>query len=120
MPKLFLIHWDDSEIEAYAAELRELGWEVEFEAMDGSLAYRRVKEWQPDVVVIDLRYLPSHGRMTGMILKKAPATWEIPLVFVGGAPEAVVKTEEAVFDGRFVSPEELPQALEDYKRTGEQ
>ena len=116
MPKLFLIHWDDSEIEAYADELRELGWEVEFEAMDGSLAYRRVKEWQPDVVVIELRYLPSHGRMTGMILKKAPATWEIPLVFVGGTPEAVVKTEEAVFDGRFISQEELPQVLEEYKK----
>ena len=111
MPKLFLIHWDDSEIEAYAEELRALGWEVEFEAMDGSLAYRRVKEWQPDAVVIDLRYLPAHGRMTGMILKKAPATWEIPLIFVGGTPEAVVKTEEAVMDGRFVSQEELPQVL---------
>ena len=118
MKKLFLIHWDDSEIEAYADELRALGWDVEFEAMDGSLAYRRVKEWQPDVVVIDLRYLPSHGRMTGMILKKAPATWEIPLVFVDGSPEAKLKTEEDVFDGRFVSHEELPLILEEYKEKG--
>jgi len=112
MPKLFLIHWDDSEIEAYADELRALGWEVEFEAMDGALAYRRVKEWQPDVVVIDLRYLPSHGRMTGMILRKAPATWEIPLLFVDGKPEDVEKTRETVFDAEFVSREELPRALE--------
>ncbi len=112
MPKLFLIHWDDSEIEAYAERLRALGWEVEYEAMDGAMAYRRVKEWQPDVVVIDLRYLPSHGRMTGMILRKAPATWEIPLLFVGGKPEAVEKVRDEVFDAEFVSEEELPQALE--------
>lgn len=116
MPKLFLVHWDDSEIEAYADELRVLGWEVKTEAMDGSIAYREVKEWQPDAIVIDLRYLPSHGRMTGMIMKKAPATWEIPLVFVDGTPEAVVKTQEAVFDGRFISKEELPQVLEEYKK----
>ncbi len=116
MPKLFLVHWDDSEIESYADELRALGWKVEFEAMDGSLAYRRVKEWQPDVIVIDLRYLPAHGRMTGMIMKKAPATWEIPLIFVGGSPEAVVTAQEAVFDGRFISKEELPGVLESYKK----
>jgi CheY-like chemotaxis protein len=115
MPKLFLVHWDDSKIEAYADTLRELGWEVEHEAMDGSLAYRRVKEWQPDVIVIDLRYLPAHGRMTGMIMKKSPTSWEIPIIFVGGTPEAIVKAQEDVFDARFVSQEELPQALEAYK-----
>ncbi|HEY81386.1 MAG TPA: hypothetical protein EYP25_12285 [Anaerolineae bacterium] len=115
MPKLFLIHWDDSEIEAYAEELRALGWEVEFEAMDGALAYRRVKAWQPDVVVIDLRYLPSHGRMTGMILRKAPATWEVPLLFVNGKPEDVEKTRDTVFDAEFVTREELPQVLETIK-----
>jgi len=115
MSKLFLIHWDDREIEAYAEELRVLGWDVEFEAMDGSLAYRRVKEWQPDVILIDLRYLPSHGRMTGMILRKAPATWEIPLIFIGGSPEAREAAEEAVFDAHFVSKGNLPKMLAEYQ-----
>jgi len=115
MSKLFLIHWDDREIEAYAEKLRALGWDVAFEAMDGSLAYRHVKECQPDVILIDLRYLPSHGRMAGTILRKAPATWEIPLIFVGGAPEAIEAAEEAVFDARFVSSENLPQMLAEYQ-----
>ena len=115
MPKLFLIHWDDREIEAYADELRALGWEVEHEDMDGSLAYRRVKAWQPDVVVIDLRYLPSHGRMTGMILRKAPDTWEIPIIFVDGKPEDVEKTKDTVFDAEFVTHQELQAALETIK-----
>ncbi len=119
MPKLFLIHWDDSEIEAYADRLRDMGWDVEFEAMDGALAYRRVKEWQPDVILIDLRYLPSHGRMTGMILRKAPATWEIPLLFVNGKPEDIEKTRDTVFDAEFVTQEDLPAVLEAYRQKAE-
>jgi DNA-binding response OmpR family regulator len=111
--RLFLVHWNAPEAEAKAAALRSHGWDVQIEAEDGGRAYQRVTGDPPDAVVIFLTRLPSHGRETGYALRRAPRTRQVPLLFVGGAEEAVARTRGRVPDALFLSEEALHGALED-------
>ncbi len=50
---------------------------------------RYFRDLSPDVVVIDLDRLPSHGRELGLSLRASKSTSHLPLVFAGGVPEKV-------------------------------
>lgn len=109
---LFMIHWNDDEAEEYAALLRDAGWHVEIEAEEGDRACRRIKEDQPDAIVIYLLRLPSHGRHTAQHLHSVNATRNIPIIFVGGSEAIVEKTLAAVPSAIFVPAHALLNTLD--------
>lgn len=109
--RLFLIHWMESEVLEQAQQLSALGWQVEVEAADGARAGKRIKEQPPDVVVISLARLPSHGRETAKYLQSLKATRSIPLVFVDGKGEALEKTRNQIPHAVYTSSAALPFVL---------
>lgn len=109
--RLFYINWHPAEASAAAASLRKLGFTVDFEAEDGARACKRMSERPPDVVVISLAHLPSHGRETARALGTIKATREVPILFVDGTAEAVEKARAATPSAEFASSEELQLAL---------
>jgi DNA-binding response OmpR family regulator len=109
--KLFLIHWKAAEAEELAKPLREDGWEVTCEAQDGARAGKLIKTNPPDVVVIYLTRLPSHGRETGQGLRALKATRHLPIIFVDGIDEALAKTKAKVPDAVYTTAAELPNVL---------
>jgi hypothetical protein len=109
---LFLSHWNQAEAQGFAAELRAGGWEVEWKAASDSRACRRVSELLPAAVIVDLSYLPSHGRITAEALQKGRSTRETPVVFVGGDAAALEKARAALPSSRFIAADELPCLLE--------
>ncbi len=111
--RLFLIHWNEKEAEAHADVLREMGWEVELESQDGAYACKRIKAAPPDVVVIYLTRLPSHGVATAAYLQSARITREIPIVVVGGSPEKVEQVREMIPEGVYIEPFQIGEALQD-------
>ncbi len=116
--RLFLIHWKETEAEALAKPLCELGWQVEWESEDGARAGKIIKDNPPDVVVIYLTRLPSHGRETADGLRSTKATRSIPIIFVGGQGEALAKTKAKSPDALYVAPEELQSALQRFGGNG--
>ncbi len=84
-----VVHWNAAEAAPLLATLRAAGHQVEYAAGDGGAVYRAIKQSPPDVVVIDLSRLPSHGRELATGLRGARATRHVPLVFVGGAADKV-------------------------------
>ena len=110
--RAFLIHWNLSEAEEYAQNLRSAGWQVEIEAGDGARAGNAIKVDPPQVVVIYLSRLPSHGRETAHALHSFKVTRNIPIVFVDGKEEAVEKTKVKVPDAIFTTSEELEHAIQ--------
>lgn len=108
---VFLIHWNALEAEAHADRLRSAGWQVEVESEDGARAARRLRESLPDVVVIYLTRLPSHGRETASHLRSLKATRDLPIVFVDGNEKAVQRTKARVPEAAFVSSVELTATL---------
>lgn len=77
--KAFLIHWHRREWEQHREMLREAGWEVAGDHADGSRAMRGIKAFEPDVVVISLDRLPSHGKQVARSLKKLESS--LPVVY---------------------------------------
>ena len=114
--RAFLIHWNPSEAEAHAQILREAGWQVEIEAEDGARAGNAIKADPPQVVVIYLSRLPSHGRETAHYLRSIKATRSIPIVFVDGKEEALEKTRAKVPDAIYTTSEKLNSVLQKFTR----
>jgi len=110
--RLFLIHWQADEAAALARPLCDAGWQVEIECEDGARACRRLLASPPDVVVVYLTRLPSHGRVTIAHLRTRPAGQALPVLFVGGQRDALAKVRAAVPDAEFLAASELPAALE--------
>ncbi len=109
--KIFLIHWDPNEAEDLAKPLRDSGWTVEIEAVDGARAGMKIKTEPPDIIVIYLTRLPSHGRETAHWLRDTKAKIDIPIIFVGGKEEAIVNTKAKVPDAIYTTSEELQNIL---------
>jgi len=112
--KLFLFHWNAAEAEEIAAEIRGFGFDITIESSDGARGGKAVKESPPDVIVIYLIRLPSHGRETAHALKSMKATREIPIVFVDGEGEALEKTKAKVPDAIYTSSAKLKSTLSKY------
>jgi hypothetical protein len=112
--RAFLVHWREAEAEVLAREIRNMGWNVDIETNDGDRVGKRIKDDPPDVVVIYLTRLPSHGRETGHALRGVKATKDIPLVYVDGSDEAVNRTRTAVPDAIYTTTEELDRTLAGY------
>ena len=76
----FVVAWDEDEAIDLAARLSEAGWMVALEHADGLKAWKRIKESRPDVVVVDLRRRPSHGRELLRSMGQRKHTSTIPVV----------------------------------------
>jgi hypothetical protein len=90
MATVFLLHWHRTEAEERGSPLRDEGHTV-------SLHWRtdadpNLKDSLPDIAVISLDRLPSHGRAVAEWLWEAKKRQHIPIIFAGGEPDKVAVT----------------------------
>lgn len=114
--KVFLIHWDAAESQEYAGQLERFGWQVDWEAEDGARAARTIRTTQPELVVIYLSRLPSHGRETADYLRSIKSTRDIPVIFVGGEGEGLEKTKAKLPNATYTTAEDLESALKAFSK----
>lgn len=87
---LRLICWNEADAAARSVILRHAGYRVIADPPENAGGMvRYFRDLSPDVVVIDLDRLPSHGRELGLSLRASKSTSHLPLVFAGGTPEKV-------------------------------
>ena len=115
-PRLFLVHWNEEEAQQLASEIQAWQWDVcGVESQDGARAVQQVRELQPDVLLIYLTRLPSHGRRTAEYVRSVGDGRALSIVFVGGKDAALAKTKEAVPDATYVQPDDLQQVLDEMR-----
>ncbi len=87
MAKVFYLHWNQKEAEAQAAKIKKAGHEVlcHWSTED----HIKLGDFAPDVVVISLDRLPSHGRQVAEWFWEAKKRQVIPIIFAGGKLEKV-------------------------------
>jgi len=112
MARIRLLHWKEEECESRAARLRQLGYVVDAHKLESS-SMKEFRENPPDVVVIDLARLPSHGREVGMFLRGGKSTRLIPIIYVEGEPEKVAKVKEILPDARYTTYAKIGPVLAD-------
>ena len=110
--RITLLHWKPAETGPLIETLRGAGHEVAYYGAEGGgVISRGIRNAQPDVIVIDLSRLPSHGREAGIFLRGSKSTRHIPMVFVGGAPDKVGATRKVLPDAIYASPETLLKSV---------
>jgi len=110
-PRAFLIHWNQEELKTKVQLLGSLGFVVALEHEDGARAGKNILTKLPDVIVIYLSRLPSHGRAVAEYFAERKSTRHIPLVFVDGEPEKVAKVKLNIPSGVFTTEDKLPTVL---------
>lgn len=114
MTRVVLIHWRHDEAAPRVDALRALGHDIELPDLAQGKdkdAWRALRERPPDVIIIDLTRLPSHGKATAMALRSQKATRAVPLVFAGGAPEKVTGVRAILPDATYAEWARIAPAL---------
>ena len=62
MPRARVIHWKAAEAVPLIEACRGVGFEVDYLERDGGAICLAIRSSPPDVLVIDLSRLPSHGK----------------------------------------------------------
>jgi len=113
MNRVLLIHWNEPEAKERARRLRAAGFRVSVHHdSQGGVALRKVRDKPPDVFVIDLARLPSHGREVGTYFRQTKSTRLVPILFVGGAADKVERTRQLLPDAVYTTWARLSQQIE--------
>lgn len=88
--RVFYVHWQEAEAAARSRDLRAAGHTVTVHASTDMTP--ALKGNLPDVLVISLDRLPSHGRAIAEWMWEAKSRQHIPIVFEGGTAEKVEAT----------------------------
>jgi len=96
--RILVVHWKPEEAESGLALLRRAGHEVEVYADRGGVGLAKYKQEVPEVVLVSLERLPSHGRHFAHCFRTTKATAQVPIVFVGGVEEKVAIAREMLPD----------------------
>jgi CheY-like chemotaxis protein len=109
--RIRLIHWNGPEGRERRRRLASLGYEAEFDDLDGSALLRAVRASPPNALLIDLSRLPSHGRETALAVRTSKATRHVPLVFVDGDPAKVAALKTLLPDATYTTWQRLETTL---------
>ena len=113
MKRLFFIHFHEEELKEKIRPLKEAGYKVDYHFSTEAVADFR--DNLPDVLVICLDRLPSHGRRYAEWLWEAKKRQKIPIIFCGGKPEKLITVKEKLPKAIFCSNEKLLTTLEKLK-----
>jgi hypothetical protein len=109
--RIRLIHWNGPEGRERKQRLVSLGHQAEFDDEDGPSLGRKLRANIPDVYLIDLSRMPSHGREVALSLRSRKDTRPTPIVFVGGDPEKVAKLKRILPDATYTTWGRLVTAI---------
>jgi hypothetical protein len=103
VPRVRIVHWRAAEAQPLIETCRACGFDVEYDDVPFGTLARMIREKPPDVLLIDLSRLPSHGRDTAIAFRQTRYARHIPLVFVGGEPAKVEAIRLVLPDAAFAT-----------------
>lgn len=114
MKTIFYIHWNEKELKEKIQPLKKAGYAVDYHFSTETTA--NFKDNLPDVLVICLDRLPSHGKAYAEWLWEAKKRQHIPVIFCGGKPEKIIPIKEKFPNAFFCSNEKLLAVLDKLKK----
>jgi hypothetical protein len=108
MANIFVVHWNADELSELTKPLAKARHTVRGHWSQQATA--DLKEL-PDVLVISLDRLPSHGKAIAEWMWEAKKRQHIPIVFVGGEPKKVAGIKTKFPKAKFCSVAKLPEII---------
>ena len=112
-----LVHWSAEEAEGPLRQLRDLGYETDYDPRPGPELFKRLTAAPPDALLIDLSRLPSAGRDLALEVRHRRSTRRVPIVFVEGEPAKVEGVRALLPDAVFTAWASIGAALQRAIRT---
>ena len=109
MPKIFFVHWHEAEVKQRVRDLEVDGHEVGCHWSQAE--HMRLGDGLPDIMVISLDRLPSHGRQIAEWLWEAKKRQHIPIIFAGGKPDKIEATRTKFPTAVYCETEDVPSAV---------
>jgi DNA-binding response OmpR family regulator len=111
MKKILLIDDDPDVITVLQLLLKKKGYEVATASREEE-AYSQVKQFEPDLIVLDVLLSGVDGRTICKKLKNSPASKHIPIIMFSAHPGAQKNMEEFGADDFISKPFESNKLLE--------
>ena len=111
MARIRLIHWNGPEGRERKLRLASLGHQAEFDDEEWPGLGRKIRADPPDVYLIDLSRLPSHGREVALWVRARKDTRHVPIVFVDGDPAKVARLKTILPDATYTTWGRLKTAI---------
>lgn len=126
MTRLLVVHWKPEEAAEGLALLEQAGHGVEIYSAPGGAGMARFREEVPDVLLISLERLPSHGREAARWFRTTKATRSVPIAACSTKPlwqKLELREGDRVFqwggpaDLRHILGDGLPDGISITRRT---
>lgn len=111
MSRILLVHWNAEEAKGKARVLKDLGHKSEILSDSEKRNLKSVRESPPDLFLIDLNRLPSHGREIAGHLRRLKATRQVPILFVDGDANRVSRASSLIPDAHFATWKKIDRAI---------
>ena len=111
MSRILLVHWNEKEARERSRKLKALGHKAAILSDTEKRNFEAVRESPPDLFLIDLTRLPSHGREVAGYLRRLKATRHVPILFVDGDADRVSRTRSLLPDADFARWKDLKSAI---------
>ena len=113
MESIFFIHWNEDELKEKIKPIKRAGYKVNYHFSQEETV--GLKDNLPDVLIVCLDRLPSHGRAYAEWLWEAKKRQHIPIIFCVGQPDKVETTRLKFPQAVFCSNENLLITLKKLK-----
>jgi CheY-like chemotaxis protein len=116
MSRILLVHWNEKEARERSLKLKALGHRTAVLSDTEKRNFESIRESPPDLFLIDLTRLPSHGREVAGYLRRLKATRHVPILFVDGDADRVSRTRSLIPDADFAKWGDLKTAIPKAKK----
>jgi hypothetical protein len=106
-----LVCWKPELAQERARLLKDAGISVDASPLIPGGGIGQFRANPPAAVLIDLDWLPSHGREVAVALRISKSTRHIPIVFAGGVPEKVERIRQELPDAFFTDWKRVPRVI---------
>lgn len=113
--RILVIDDDESILDSISLILEESGYKVS-STLKGETAYRKVRDFKPDVILLDVLMSGRDGREICKKLKNEPETKFIPVIMISAHPSAKESTKEFGADDFLSKPFQVEDLLKLVKK----
>lgn len=116
MKKILLVDDDENILEPLSLILESEGYQTKT-VMDGNDVTKKIKQFNPDLILLDVLMSGSDGRAICKDLKKDKETKNIKIIMMSAHPSAAKDSKECGADDFIAKPFEIDNLVDTLKNT---
>lgn len=118
MKKVLIVEDDIDLVEVLELNLKKYGYKVDH-AYDGEQALKKVQEFHPDIIILDIMLPKLNGKVFTQQLKSDPKTKDTPIIGISGRigiKEVLMADNQLIVSSFFYKPVQTSLLVKEIKK----